>query len=71
MKNPKNKNMTIEPKKFTTKSFHTLMKKRLTTSEIAEIELQTMLEVTALKPLQNDITTAKVLDFMPTLKSKP
>lgn len=48
----------VKTKKFATKSFQKLMEKRLTKSEITEIEQQAMLEVRALKSLQNDITNA-------------
>ena len=50
--------MGVKMKKFTTKSFQKLMEKRLTKSEIAEIEQQARLEARALKTLQNDITNA-------------
>ena len=52
-----------ETKKFKTKSFQKLMEKRLTKSEIAEIERQAILEARALKSLQDDITKA-MNDYM-------
>lgn len=57
------KEKEIVKKKFTTKSFQKLMKKRLTKSEITEIEHQALLEFRALKSLQRDITSA-MNDYM-------
>ena len=48
----------VATKKFATKNFQKLMEKRLTKSEIAEIEHQARLEARALKSLQSDITNA-------------
>jgi transcriptional regulator with XRE-family HTH domain len=53
----------MKTKKFKTKSFQALMEKRLTKSEIAEIERQVTLEIRALKSLQNEITYA-MNDYM-------
>jgi len=69
MKKTKQEKKTREPKTLKTKSFQALMEKRLTTSEIAEIEHQAMLEAKALKSLQSNTTTTKTLDFKP--MSKP
>lgn len=55
--------MGIKKKAFETKNFQKLMEKRLTKSEIAEIEHQATLEATALKALQSDITNA-MNDYM-------
>lgn len=53
----------MKTKNFKTKSFQKLIEKRLSKSEIAEIEHQTMLEARALKALQDDVANA-VNDYM-------
>jgi transcriptional regulator with XRE-family HTH domain len=58
MNKAEKKKKIVTTKKFSTKSFQKLMEKRLTKSEITEIEQQAMLEARALKSLQNDITDA-------------